>query len=244
MGEADITRKARMKAIADFLQKVLPEPACHTDTDAKKKKKKQPPRHFEVGTQTEVEAVPSTSASTPEVLYETPKPRFTIGELSEDNDDDDDDDEGDTRASSNKRENVGSIASPYILPYLSNRHPRHLDTRYGNRKDGDTFKMGDSTVLVDTDSDITIKGKEFRGTTGLWELLTRKTLDRRKITTDDLKKYKKILELTNADLTDYRPGADKQITRGSKYRDVIAPLFPHIRRRGIETALNRRWAKY
>jgi hypothetical protein len=104
--------------------------------------------------------------------------------------------------------------------------------------------MGDSTVLVDTDSDITIQGKEFRGTRGLWELLTRKTVDRRKITTDDLKKYKKILELTYAHLTDYRPGADIQITRGSKYRDVIAPLFPHIRRRGIETALRRRWAKY
>jgi len=78
-------------------------------------------------------------------------------------------------------------------------------------------------VLVDTDSDITIKGKEFRGSTGLWELLTSKSVDRRKITTHDLKKYKKILELTNAHLTDYRPGADIQITRGSKYREVIAP---------------------
>ena len=104
--------------------------------------------------------------------------------------------------------------------------------------------MGDSTVLVDTVSDITIKGKEFRVTTGLWEQLTRKTFDRRKITTDDLKKYKKILELTNAHLTDYRPGADIQITRGAKYRDVIAPLFPHIRRRVIETALSLWWAKY
>ena len=148
MGEADITRKARMKTIADFLQKVLPETvssSSHTETDAKKKKKKEPPRHFEVGTQTEVEAIPSTSASTPEVLYETPKPRFTIGE----NSDDDDDDEGDTRASVSKRENVGSIASPYILPYLSKRHRRHLDTRYGIRKDGDSFKMGYCTVLVE-----------------------------------------------------------------------------------------------
>jgi len=69
-------------------------------------------------------------------------------------------------------------------------------------------------------------------------------MDRRKITTDVLKKYKKILEPTSAHLTDYRPGADIQITRRSKYRDVIAPLFPHIRRRGIETALSCRWAKY
>ena len=89
MGEAEITRKARMKAIADFLQKVLPEPSSHTETDAKKKNKKQPSRHFEVGTQTEVEAIPSTSASAPAGLYETPKPRFTIGEISDDDDDDD-----------------------------------------------------------------------------------------------------------------------------------------------------------
>ena len=114
MGEAEITRKARMKAIADFLQKVLPEPSSHTETDAKKKKKKQPSRHFEVGTQTEVEAIPSTSASAPAALYETPKPKFTIGEISDDDDDEDDDDfvKGDTRASGRERENVGSIASP------------------------------------------------------------------------------------------------------------------------------------
>ena len=39
------------------------------------------------------------------------------------------------------------------------------------------------------------------------------------------KKFKKLLVLTNAHLTDYQPGADMQITRESKYRDVIATLF-------------------
>jgi len=127
-----------MKAISDFLQRVLPEPAsssAHTETDAEKKKKKKPlplspplqSRHFKVGTQTEVVAIPSTSAA---AVYETPKPRFATGEISDDNDDDDDDDfvKGDTRASG-RGENFGSIASPYILPYLSNRHRRLLDTR-------------------------------------------------------------------------------------------------------------------
>jgi len=149
MGEADITRKTRMKAIADFLQRVLQEPASsssdHAETEAKKKKKKQPPpsplpsRHYEDGTQTEVKAIPSTSAAP--AVYETPKPSFTIGEISEDNDDDadsDDDDndfvKGDTRASGWERENIGPIASRYILPHLSNRHRRHLHTRYGIRK--------------------------------------------------------------------------------------------------------------
>ena len=64
------------------------------------------------------------------------------------------------------------------------------------------------------------------------------------ITTDDLKEYKKILELTNAHFTVYQTGAEIQITRRSKYHDVIAHFFPHNRRRGIETALRRRWAQY
>jgi len=42
------------------------------------------------------------------------------------------------------------------------------------RKDGDILKIGDSAVLVDQDGDFTIKEKEFRGSEGLWELLTHK----------------------------------------------------------------------
>jgi len=59
-----------------------------------KKKKKQPPppplpsRYFDVGTQTEPVAIPSTAA-----VYDTPKSRFTFGEISDDDDDDDVDDD-------------------------------------------------------------------------------------------------------------------------------------------------------
>ena len=60
---------------------------------------------------------------------------------------------------------------------------------------------GDSPLTVDSDSDITIKGKRFRGTYGLWELLTRRKVERDKITKDDLKAYKKVLLLTNGHLT-------------------------------------------
>jgi len=67
------------------------------------------------------------------------------------------------------------------VPYFYNK--RFLDTQYGIRKVGDSFMVGDSAVLVDTDSDITIKGEEFRGTKGLWELLTRKNFKRKLITT-------------------------------------------------------------
>ena len=54
------------------------------------------------------------------------------------------------------------------------------------------------------------------------------------------KKYGKILILTNAHLTYYQPDSDIQITRGSKFQDVISQLFPQTRRRGIESVLRRR----
>jgi len=72
-------------------------------------------------------------------------------------------------------ENVGNIASPYIVPYFHNK--RFLDTQYGIRKVGVSFTIGDSAVLVDTDRDITIKEQEFRGTKGLWGLLTRNNVN-------------------------------------------------------------------
>jgi len=36
--------------------------------------------------------------------------------------------------------------------------------------------IGDSPVFIDPDTNLTIKGTAFRGTEGLWELLTRKNL--------------------------------------------------------------------
>ena len=87
-------------------------------------------------------------------------------ELEEDDDDDDDNNDNfaveDIQAFG--RENVGTIASPYIVPYFFNK--RFLDTQYCIRKVGDSFMIGDSAILVDTNSDITIKGQEFRGTKG------------------------------------------------------------------------------
>ena len=57
------------------------------------------------------------------------------------------------------------------------------------------------------------------------------------------KKYKKILVLTIAHLTDYQSGGDIQVTRGTKLHDVISQLFPRTMRRVIEPALRRRWVK-
>jgi hypothetical protein len=120
------------------------------------------------------------------------------------------------------RENVGSVASPYLIPFVYKR--RFLDTQYGIRKDGDIFKIGYSAVLVDQDGDITIKEKEFRGAEGLWELFTRKRVNKEHETSDDLWTYKNILIRTNAHLHGYQPGGVINVSRGKNFREIIAPV--------------------
>ena len=77
-------------------------------------------------------------------------------------------------------------------------------------------KNDDCPVLVDQDGDITITENEFRDTEGLWELLTRKRLNKENVTSDDLRKYKKILLQTNAHLERYQPGGVISVSRGEK----------------------------
>jgi len=86
------------------------------------------------------------------------------------------------------------------------------------------FMIGDSPIVVDIVGDITSKDRVFKGSKGLWELLTRKKVNSEFITKDDLKSYKKILTMTNAHLTKYQPDGNINITREKKFRDNIALL--------------------
>jgi hypothetical protein len=94
-------------------------------------------------------------------------------------------------------------------------------------------------VTVDTNSDLYIKDKHFRGTPGLWELLTRKSVNKKLVSEDDMKRYKSILNLTSAHLKGYEPQAPIHVSRGMKFRSVIAKLFPQTKCCGIEASLRR-----
>jgi len=128
------------------------------------------------------------------------------------------------------------------MPYVNKR--RFLDTQYGVRTEGNTCMIGDSQVLVDTSGDITIKERLFSSTKGLWELLTPKNVNTEAVTKDDLKSYKKILSMTNAHLNRYQPDGNINITRGKKFREIIASLFSEAKGRGVESSLRRKWTKY
>jgi len=73
----------------------------------------------------------------------------------------------------------------------------------------------------------------------LWKLLKRKNVDYNSIDKNDLHKYKTILEMTNAYLEGYKAGGNIQTSRGIKFRNVIAKLFPKAKR-----ALRQQWVTY
>ena len=67
------------------------------------------------------------------------------------------------------------------------------------RRDVDgTFRIGNVEVEIDQDSKMVVQGKSYKATRGLFELLTRKKLDRSFITDSDLRSYTEILEATHA----------------------------------------------
>jgi hypothetical protein len=70
----------------------------------------------------------------------------------------------------------GNLASPYISLYVYKRG--FLDTTYGIRQIDEAFMIGDSPVDVDENSNVHIKKQVFPATKGLWEVLTRKTVNK------------------------------------------------------------------
>jgi len=97
---------------------------------------------------------------------------------------------------------------------------------------------------VDRDGNIRINNVEFPATKGLWELLTRKRVDKESVTTADLKQYKTILEMTNVHLEGYEPHANIRTSKGLKYKEIISKLFSGTRQSGVEAALRREWITY
>jgi hypothetical protein len=184
IAESTVERKALMQAIFNFIKEVLPN-ATLVNTYTPKRES------VELGTQN----VTDQSTAPP---YETPISCILI--------DTSDDDAGavseeDVRTFPKK--SFGAIASPYLSLFVHKRGV--LDIEYGLRKEGDNSFIGNSDVTVDTNSDLYIKDKHFRGTPGLWELLTRKSVNKKLVSADDIKRYKSILNLTRAHLEGYEP---------------------------------------
>jgi len=163
----------------------------------------------------------------------------------EDEDDDvgDDDDHAEPDVQDFGNKYFGKLAAPYVMSYLYNSPS--LDKDFGIRKDDDgDFRIGNSLIEIGENSEIYIDGKTYAGTPGLYELITRKKVNKSLITTRDLKNYRRILESSSAHKKHNNPRGPIKTTRGVKFREVISHLFPATNKRAVETALRRSWIRY
>ncbi|KAF6200036.1 hypothetical protein GE061_006336 [Apolygus lucorum] len=116
---------------------------------------------------------------------------------------------------------IGSIARLYI---------RQDDKQFGIWGKEDKIYIGDQQIQVDEDN-IIIQNVKYKGTHGLWRLLTDPLgPDPDKYTQEDLKVYKKILIQTNSLYQKNDPTTNKvKSSTGKKWRDLIAPIWKEIK---------------
>jgi len=139
-------------------------------------------------------------------------------------------------------QHFGAITSPYVSLYVY--RTGNVDKDFGMPRDVDgTFRIGDLDVVIYQDSNVIVHGKSYKGTRGLFELLTRKKVNQSFISGKDLKACKEILEAMHGHLKNHDPSGVIKTTRGPKFKDIISKLFPGggVTRRGTESSSRQMW---
>ena len=146
-----------------------------------------------------------------EGIEKLPEAMQPIGEATGEEEEEEEEDE-------EEDESVGEIAYKFLnKPYL--------DTTFGIRKEKGHHYIGDKHVIVD-DNDIIIKknGERFKGTSGLWELITSKTP--KSYTEKDYDNYWVLMIMTNAlhrnnDENNPRPKG----SGSNKWKNLLSPIW-------------------
>jgi hypothetical protein len=120
--------------------------------------------------------------------------------------------------------NKGQLTRKYILKMLEGPPVKRKCHVYGARLENKNIMIGDSTINIDDSDNITVKGKTYQGTPGLFELIFKAVPTR--YTTRDIKHFKQILKTTNAHRKGYSVLAPVYRNKSKKYGDIIAKLFP------------------
>ena len=88
-------------------------------------------------------------------------------------------------------------------------------------------------------NNITIRGKQLKGTGVLWKPLTLKNINYDSIDKIEFQNYKTILEMINAHLEGYECGSNIQTSSGIKFKNFIAKIFPEAK-----VATGQKWVTY
>jgi len=118
----------------------------------------------------------------------------------------------------------GVLGRKYLVKMLHQAPSNSKYHVYGARMTDRGLVMGNSKVEMDNDDNLSIGGKTYEGTKGLFELIFKQTPS--KYTAKDLKLFKKICQETNAHKKHYSSDQPIHRNRSSKYNKIISVLFP------------------
>lgn len=118
----------------------------------------------------------------------------------------------------------GVLGRKYLLKMLQSTIPNRKYHVYGVRLEGDGLMIGNSRLDIDEQDNIIVKGKKYKGTTGLFELLFKNIPVQYKI--KDLINFKRICLNTNAHRKNYSQTLPVHRNQSDKYKRIISELFP------------------
>ena len=121
--------------------------------------------------------------------------------------------------------NFGPLAVDSLLKAFTKKD---IDKFYGIYAEDGKFKIGDKFITIEKDN-IIINDIPFIGTPGLWELVTLKNPE--KYVEDDLKKYRKLVILTNTAYQNNNPDQNKpRSSKSNKWKYLIKPIWEAIKK--------------
>lgn len=130
----------------------------------------------------------------------------------------------------------GDLGRKYVLKMLQSSVPNRNYHVYGARLERNGLMIGDSILDVDSEDNIHVGDKTYKGTTGLFELIFKSKPE--KYTKKDLNTFRTICKDTNVHKKSYLPNNPVHRNRSQKYIDVISQLFPSIKSQVKRRALS------
>ncbi|XP_065651153.1 uncharacterized protein LOC136079349 [Hydra vulgaris] len=132
---------------------------------------------------------------------------------------------------SSKLLKLGKIVTDYLRLYTSSK--KSTDTVFGiHSRDGELY-LGKKPITID-ENNINIDGKNYIGTKGLWELITKFNPNKEVYNNEDIENYRDILLQTDV-ITSSNPNKPKS-SRSEKYNELISPIWKDMKgaRRKLE----------
>lgn len=117
----------------------------------------------------------------------------------------------------------GVLTRKYLLKMLDNNTNRKYHV-YGARMTDDGLMVGDSELIIDEHDNLSINGKIYKGTIGLFELLFKS--NPQQYTLRDLNKFKHICNETNSHKKHYSRTSPVYRNSSTKYKKIISSIFP------------------